>query len=153
MSRLTRDGATEPVSRDQILRRERGQGKTTSKIAGILTRLILNLYYYILFYFCIILVKFTILLTFTFYQSSRAWASARTFFTSDIAIRSNKEVLRREYIACSPPSMYIQVPRVLLSLFWCTCMAINVSVRRNGRLLLDILHLTLSMLLQSGNPI
>ena len=26
MSRLTRDGAAEPVSRDQILRRERGQG-------------------------------------------------------------------------------------------------------------------------------
>ena len=26
MSRLTRDGTTEPVSRDQILRRERGQG-------------------------------------------------------------------------------------------------------------------------------
>ena len=26
MSRLTRDGMAEPVSRDQILRRERGQG-------------------------------------------------------------------------------------------------------------------------------
>ena len=26
MSRLTRDGSAEPVSRDQILRRERGQG-------------------------------------------------------------------------------------------------------------------------------
>ena len=26
MSRLTRDGKTEPVSRDQILRRKRGQG-------------------------------------------------------------------------------------------------------------------------------
>ena len=26
MSRLTRDGTTEPVSRDQILRREQGQG-------------------------------------------------------------------------------------------------------------------------------
>ena len=26
MSRLTRDGVAEPVSRDQILRRERGQG-------------------------------------------------------------------------------------------------------------------------------
>ena len=26
MSRLTRDGTTEPVSRDQILRREKGQG-------------------------------------------------------------------------------------------------------------------------------
>ena len=26
MSRLTRDGIAEPVSRDQILRRERGQG-------------------------------------------------------------------------------------------------------------------------------
>ena len=40
MSRLTRDGTAEPVSRDQILRRERGQGKlnfspvqlTTSRI-------------------------------------------------------------------------------------------------------------------------
>ena len=28
MSRLTRDGTAEPVSRDQILRRERGQGNT-----------------------------------------------------------------------------------------------------------------------------
>ena len=27
MSRLTRDGTANPVSRDQILRRERGQGK------------------------------------------------------------------------------------------------------------------------------
>ena len=27
MSRLTRDGTAEPVSRDQILRRERGQGE------------------------------------------------------------------------------------------------------------------------------
>ena len=27
MSRLTRDGTAEPVSRDQIFRRERGQGK------------------------------------------------------------------------------------------------------------------------------
>ena len=26
MSRLTRDGTAEPISRDQILRRERGQG-------------------------------------------------------------------------------------------------------------------------------
>ena len=49
MRRLTRDGATEPVSRDQILRRKWGQGKcifpvqlTTSRI-GNLTRLILTL--------------------------------------------------------------------------------------------------------------
>ena len=49
MSRLTRDGTAEPVSRDQILRRKRGQGKnifpvqlTTSRI-GNLTRLILTL--------------------------------------------------------------------------------------------------------------
>ena len=28
MSRLTRDGTAEPVSRDHILRRERGQGNT-----------------------------------------------------------------------------------------------------------------------------
>ena len=46
MSRLTRDGTAEPVSRDQILRRERGQGifvfpvqLTTCRI-GNLTRLI-----------------------------------------------------------------------------------------------------------------
>ena len=46
MSRLTRDGTAEPVSRDQILRHARGQGililpvqLTTSRI-GILTRLI-----------------------------------------------------------------------------------------------------------------
>ena len=49
MSRLTRDGTAEPVSRDQILRHARGQGSiifpvqlTTSRI-GNLTRLILTL--------------------------------------------------------------------------------------------------------------
>ena len=49
MSRLTRDGTAEPVSRDQILRREREQGNvyfpvqlTTSRI-GNLTRLIRDL--------------------------------------------------------------------------------------------------------------
>ena len=50
LSRLTRDGTAEPVPQDQILRRERGQGKqiisplqlTTSRI-GNLTRLILTL--------------------------------------------------------------------------------------------------------------
>ena len=51
MSRLTRDGTAEPVSRDQILRREPGQGNfhipvplTTSRI-GSLTRLIHTLLY------------------------------------------------------------------------------------------------------------
>ena len=49
MSRLMRDGTAEPVSRDQIPRRERGQENiifsvqlTTSRI-GNLTRLILTL--------------------------------------------------------------------------------------------------------------
>ena len=50
MSRLTRDGTAEPVSRDQILRRERGLEKNhvpfsadhASRI-GDLTRLILTL--------------------------------------------------------------------------------------------------------------
>ena len=51
MSRLTRDGTAEPVSRDQILRHARGQGNiifpvqlTTSRI-GSLTRLIHTLLY------------------------------------------------------------------------------------------------------------
>ena len=51
MSRLTRDGTAEPVSRDQILRHARGQGNiifpvqlTTSRI-GNLTRLIHTLPY------------------------------------------------------------------------------------------------------------
>ena len=51
MSRLTRDGTAETVSRDQILRHERGQGNiifpvqlTTSRI-GNLTRLIHTLLY------------------------------------------------------------------------------------------------------------
>ena len=54
MSRLTRDGTVEPVSRDQILRHVRGQGififpvqLTTSRI-GNLTRLIHTLLYQIL---------------------------------------------------------------------------------------------------------
>ena len=44
MSGLARDGTTEPASRDQILRRERGQGKTifpaqvnTNRIAATIT--------------------------------------------------------------------------------------------------------------------
>ena len=51
MSRLTRDGTAEPVSRDQILRHARGQGNiifsvqlNTSRI-GNLTRLIHTLLY------------------------------------------------------------------------------------------------------------
>ena len=55
MSRLTRDGTAEPVSRDQILRHARGQGNiifpvqlTTSRI-GNLTRLIHTvLYWYVM---------------------------------------------------------------------------------------------------------
>ena len=54
MSRLTRDGTVEPVSRDQILRRERGQGNinvpcsagATCRI-GNLTRLIYTLAIYV----------------------------------------------------------------------------------------------------------
>ena len=51
MSRLTRDGTAEPVSRDQILRHARGQGNiifhiqlTTSRVCN-LTRLIHTLLY------------------------------------------------------------------------------------------------------------
>ena len=54
MSRLTRDGTAEPVSRDQILRHARGQGNiifpvqlTTSRI-GNLTRLIHNTLLYVM---------------------------------------------------------------------------------------------------------
>ena len=54
MSRLTRDGTAEPVSRDQTLRRERGQGNinfpvqlATSRI-GNLTRLILLFLLYVM---------------------------------------------------------------------------------------------------------
>ena len=59
MSRLTRDGTAEPVSRDQILRRERGQGRirfpwdreefvfpvqlTTRRIGNLIRRLIFTL--------------------------------------------------------------------------------------------------------------
>ena len=64
MSRLARDGTTEPVSRDQILRRERGQGniifsvqRTTSRI-GNLTRLILTLAICVTIHNCRIYSKF-----------------------------------------------------------------------------------------------
>ena len=50
MSRLARDGTVEPVSRDQILRRERGQGRSVifpcsadQSSIGNLTRLICTL--------------------------------------------------------------------------------------------------------------
>ena len=63
MSRLTRDGAAEDVSRDQILRHARGQGNvifpvqlTTSRI-GNLTRLIYTLPYVITIHIYILLPK------------------------------------------------------------------------------------------------
>ena len=48
MSRLTRDGTAETVSRDQIVRRERGEGNihfpcSRAGLATLLTRLILTL--------------------------------------------------------------------------------------------------------------
>ena len=46
MNRLTRDGIAEPISRDQILRRERGQelfAQLTTSGIGKLTRLIRTL--------------------------------------------------------------------------------------------------------------
>ena len=59
MSRLTRDGTAEPVSRDQILRHARGQGNiifpvqlTTSRI-GNLIRLIHTLLYVMTIHTCI----------------------------------------------------------------------------------------------------
>ena len=71
MSRLTRDGTAEPVSRDQILRHAREQGNTiffpvqltTSRI-GNLTRLIHTLLYVI---YCHIV--FCLVLTFSFFLS------------------------------------------------------------------------------------
>ena len=58
MSRLTRDGTAEPISRDQILRHARGQGNivfpvqlTTSRI-GNLTRLIHTLLYVMTIHIC-----------------------------------------------------------------------------------------------------
>ena len=64
MSRLTRDGTAEPVSRDQILRHAREQGNiifsvqlTTSRI-GNLTRLILTLLYVMTIHTYILNIKF-----------------------------------------------------------------------------------------------
>ena len=54
MSRLTRDGTAEPVSRDQILRHARGQGNiispvqlTTSRIGNV-TRLLIHTLLYVM---------------------------------------------------------------------------------------------------------
>ena len=41
---------------------------------------------------------------------------------------------------------------VCLPFCWCPCMAINVSVQYDGGFLPDIILLTQSMLLSSGNP-
>ena len=57
MSRLTWDGTAKPVSRDQIIRRERGQGNTifagwlTASRIGNHTRLIHTLLFYYTSYF------------------------------------------------------------------------------------------------------
>ena len=61
MSRLTRDGTAEPVSRDQILRRERGREMfifpvqlTASRTNGSLTRLIHTLVHVMTIHICIL---------------------------------------------------------------------------------------------------
>ena len=66
MSRLTRDGTAEPVSRDQILRHARGQGNTnfpvqltTSRI-GNLTRLIHTLLYVMTIHILILIVSLSV---------------------------------------------------------------------------------------------
>ena len=48
--------------------------------------------------------------------------------------------------------VYYIVSVLFLLFFWCPCMAINVSIQYNGGLLPDIILLTQSMLLPSGNP-
>ena len=93
MSRLTRDGTAEPVSRDQILRHARGQRNiifpvqlTTSRI-GNLTRLIHtvlcvmtihNIYTYILTYRC----SYTLeLYAYTAVNRARMYMSPNTKYT------------------------------------------------------------------------
>ena len=92
MSRLTRDGTAEPISRDQILRHARGQGNivfpvqlTTSRI-GNLTRLIHTLLYVM-----------TIHTSFSFFPCSadheRDWPPCKVVFfglaTNALNVRNN----------------------------------------------------------------
>ena len=72
MSRLTRDGTAEPVSRDQILRHARGQGNiifsvqlTTSRI-GNLNRLIHTLLYVMTIHTYILIYIFRLNLVLTY---------------------------------------------------------------------------------------
>ena len=54
-----------------------------------------------------------------------------------------------------PNPIYItkyQVHLVFLPLFWCTCMAINISVQYNGGISPDIIRLTLSYYTTIGEP-
>ena len=78
MSRLTRDGTAEPLSRGQILRRERGQGNlfifpvqlTTCRIRNLVTRLIHTGLYVMTIH------------TYIHTDSHRATASAKTLLFS-----------------------------------------------------------------------
>ena len=48
--------------------------------------------------------------------------------------------------------VYYIVSGVSLMFFWCSCMAINVSVQYSGGFLPDMIQLDDPMLFQSGNP-
>ena len=73
-------------------------------------------------------------------------AGTSTSLTSRInGMTTHKHTHTKESIAYSAPLICIQVPRVLLPLFWCTYMAVNISahINNNNVFLLDVILLTL----------
>ena len=118
MSRLTRDGTAEPVSRDQILRHARGQGNiifpvqlATSR-TGNLTRLIHTLLYVMTIYTYILFAQAPILV----------WFDGTIFDISTILLQCTTVVM--------------------LGYDWWLCMVINIRVQYDGGFLPDIILLT-----------
>ena len=166
MSRLTRDGTAEPVSRDQILRHARGQGDiffpvqlTTSRI-GNLTRLIHTLLYVMTIHTMCNLINTYIHTTVVPLFCYDWWlcmvinisgVSPRHYTAVDPRLLTSRNPFKyhvealsfqpmKQYIITTMLGMLYCIISVLLFV-WCPCMAINVSVQYNGGLLPDIIRL------------
>ena len=121
MSRLTRDGTAEPVSRDQILRHARGQGSivfpvqlTTSRI-GNLTRLIHSLLYVMT-----ILVLFA-LLPLLEHGASLPSTEGTSKTVSSVSIRSQPSCL-----AASHSSRHVGFPFIIQTyVVVCVCVGLQ----------------------------
>ena len=118
MSRLTRDGTAEPVSRDQILRHARGQRNVHFPYSADHEQ---DWQPYPVDPYSAICDDHTYIHT----------------YLSNIHTEVSNYVLH-----CFWLILVVVCTTMFLVVFWCACMAITVSVQYNGRLLPDIILLT-----------